>query len=107
MINEVDYAGNGKINYSEFLAATIDTTTFFDEQKLRCVFSMFDIDGTNKITAQEMQYAFQKLGQNVPLSEIEALIKEHDQAKDGVIHFEEFKSMFNKQEVLSHAEISL
>ena len=24
MINEVDYHGNGKINYSEFLSATID-----------------------------------------------------------------------------------
>mgnify|MGYP000928581894 CR=1 FL=1 len=75
MIAELDYAGNGKINYSEFLAATIDTKTFFDDQKLRCVFSMFDIDGTNKITATEMHYAFQKLGQQVPLSEINDLIK--------------------------------
>lgn len=25
LISELDYAGNGKINYSEFLAATIDT----------------------------------------------------------------------------------
>lgn len=25
LIAELDYAGNGKINYSEFLAATIDT----------------------------------------------------------------------------------
>lgn len=91
MIDELDYAGNGKINYSEFLAATIDTATFFDEQKLRCVFSMFDIEGTNRITAQEMFYAFQKLGQNVPLADIEQLIKEHDTAKDGAISFQEFK----------------
>lgn len=31
MIDELDYAGNGRINYSEFLAATIDTATFFDD----------------------------------------------------------------------------
>ena len=28
MINEVDYHGNGKINYSEFLSATIDIKKF-------------------------------------------------------------------------------
>ena len=26
LIQELDYAGNGKINYSEFLAATVDTS---------------------------------------------------------------------------------
>ena len=31
LIKELDYAGNGKINYSEFLAATIDTKEFFDD----------------------------------------------------------------------------
>jgi len=25
LIGELDYAGNGKINYSEFLAATVDS----------------------------------------------------------------------------------
>ena len=25
LMNELDYAGNGKINYSEFLAATVNT----------------------------------------------------------------------------------
>jgi len=31
LIDEVDYQGNGKINYSEFLSATIDLNRFLDE----------------------------------------------------------------------------
>ena len=31
MINEVDYRGNGKINYSEFLSATIDVRNFLSK----------------------------------------------------------------------------
>ena len=31
MIKELDYQGNGKINWSEFLAATIDTEKFLTE----------------------------------------------------------------------------
>ena len=31
MISEVDYHGNGKINYSEFLSATINVRTFMTE----------------------------------------------------------------------------
>jgi len=39
LISEVDYQGNGKINYSEFLSATIDLHKFLDEQKLLAVFN--------------------------------------------------------------------
>ena len=50
MIKEVDYYGNGKINYSEFLSATINVRTFMTEQKMQAIFSQFDTDGSGKIT---------------------------------------------------------
>lgn len=62
LINELDYAGNGKISISEFLAATIDQKEFFNDARLRSVFGMFDIKGDNQITAEEMKLAFNKLG---------------------------------------------
>ena len=34
IINEVDYFGNGKINYTEFLVATLDVKAFMDDNKL-------------------------------------------------------------------------
>lgn len=34
IISEVDYFGNGKINYTEFLVATLDVKHFLDDNKL-------------------------------------------------------------------------
>ena len=47
MIDELDYVsgGEGEINYSEFLAATLDMNRLLDERKLKAVFSIFDTDG--------------------------------------------------------------
>lgn len=44
LVDELDAYGNGKINYTEFLAATIDVKTFFNDAKLKSVFAMFDTD---------------------------------------------------------------
>ena len=38
IIEEVDYKGNKKINYSEFLAATISVKRFLTEEKLQAIF---------------------------------------------------------------------
>lgn len=38
MIKELDYQGNGKINWSEFLAATVDTEKFLTDQRLQAIF---------------------------------------------------------------------
>jgi len=34
IIDEVDYFGNKKINYTEFLVATLDVKSFLDDNKL-------------------------------------------------------------------------
>ena len=38
IISEVDYFGNGKINYTEFLVATLDVKSFLDDSKLQALF---------------------------------------------------------------------
>lgn len=62
MIKESDYAGSGQINYSEFIAATIDVKKFLNDSKLRSVFSLFDTDHSGQITVANLHAAFQKLG---------------------------------------------
>lgn len=39
IISEVDYFGNHKINYSEFLVATINLDEFLNENKLMAIFN--------------------------------------------------------------------
>ena len=46
IIEEVDYKGNKKINYTEFLAATISVKKFLTEEKMLALFRQFDTDGT-------------------------------------------------------------
>ena len=93
MIKESDYSGTGQINYSEFIAATIDVKKFLSDTKLRSVFSLFDTDHSGKITIENLHDAFQKLGQEVPIKDLKSLMDKHDTKHDGCISFDEFKEM--------------
>jgi len=54
VLKAADTDGNGTINYTEFLAATIDAATFTRDSYLRTAFYMFDTDGSGKIDATEL-----------------------------------------------------
>lgn len=94
MISEMDYAGNGKINYSEFISATINVKTFLSETRLRAIFQQFDTDSTGFITEDNLYYAFQKLGQEIARPEIKKLISQHDLKRNNQLDYEEFRTMF-------------
>ena len=62
IIAEVDYFGNKRINYTEFLVATLDVKSFLDDQKLEAVFKQFDTDNSGVITQDNIVNAMQKMG---------------------------------------------
>lgn len=39
IIDECDYFGNKKINYTEFLVATLDVKNFLDDNQMRAIFN--------------------------------------------------------------------
>jgi Ca2+-binding EF-hand superfamily protein len=94
IINEVDYFGNGKINYTEFLVATLDVKHFLDDNKLQAIFNQFDTDGSGVITRENIITAMNKIGHSINQQELDQIMKEHDLKKDGVISFMEFKLVF-------------
>lgn len=49
ILNGADADGSGDINYSEFLAATMDEQIYLREDYLKTAFQMFDKDGSGKI----------------------------------------------------------
>jgi calcium-dependent protein kinase len=65
IIEEVDEHGNGKINYSEFLAATISVKQFMTEEKLWMMFKHFDVDDTDYISKENIKEAMHKLGKTI------------------------------------------
>ena len=50
-----DTDNSGTINYTEFIAATIDAQIFLREENLRAAFQMFDSDNSGKIDAKEVK----------------------------------------------------
>lgn len=51
ILRGADTDNSGTINYTEFLAATMDATTFLREAYLRTAFKMIDSDHSGKIDA--------------------------------------------------------
>lgn len=98
-MNEIDTAQNGKISYTEFLAATVDYKSVVTEQKLWMIFKRFDVDNTDYISKMNIIQAVEKLGHNITLEEVEEAIKKHDITYSGNINFTEFCLMLNLQEI--------
>ena len=74
MIDQMDYHNNKKINYSGFLAATIDIKSFLSDSRLKAVFNQFDTDSSGKITEENIYLAMQKLGREMDKAEIHDMI---------------------------------
>ena len=98
LIETLDYAQNDKINYTEFIAATLDVKSIIskDEKKLLGIFNTFDVDNTGYISKENMKVAFSKYGREITDDEIINVLKQHDKAQNDRIDFTEFKQMLEE-----------
>lgn len=92
MMKNIDFQENEKINYTEFLAATIDDTYLTDE-RLHGVFNTFDVDNSGAISVENMRQTFSKFGKEITADEIKEVLAKHDKNGQLSINFEEFKEM--------------
>jgi hypothetical protein len=88
----MDFHCDGKVNYSEFLAATISTINFNKEEKLWSAFKYFDTTDSGYITFDSVMDALKNSG--VIIDE-EALTQTFNelQKKGKKINFREFKAI--------------
>ena len=100
----MDYFGNHKINYSEFLAATLDVKVFLNEDKLNAIFNQFDTDNSGYISRENIVTALTKMGHEITQEELDDSMKKHDIEKNGVITKDEFKALFLDTSDLSYAK---
>ena len=86
----IDTDNSGVINYTEFLAASIDKKIYLQEDKLRDAFKLFDEDKSGKISKSEISKVlkFKKSG-----AEMTKLFEKYDLNGDGEIDFDEFLNM--------------
>jgi calcium-dependent protein kinase len=89
---QVDTDRSGEIDYSEFVAATLNRNQLLSRERLEAAFKVFDIDGNGTISADELKTILGR--QKVYDDEMWAgIIREVDQNGDGVIDMREFCDM--------------
>mmetsp|Transcript_78752 Transcript_78752/g.138974 ORF Transcript_78752/g.138974 Transcript_78752/m.138974 type:complete len:492 (+) Transcript_78752:39-1514(+) len=94
IIKDVDSNGSGTIDYTEFLAATLDRKSYLAEDVVWTAFRVFDRDGNGKITTKELHQVLAD-GEVAAVAQrdLAELMKEVDANGDGEIDFEEFMQM--------------
>ena len=90
IIEGLDCDRNGKIDYSEFLASSLDISICSNSEKLFEAFKIFDSNRDDMISADELRTLLVKEGNFLDLGMCEELIQQCDANGDGVINFCEF-----------------
>jgi len=98
LLKSADTDNSGAIDYTEFIAATLDAQTYMRNDYLRTAFEMFDRDGSGSIDKNELCQILQGEGMEglVPKDELMRYIQEVDNDGDGEIDFDEFLVMMEK-----------
>lgn len=94
LMEEVDSDGSGVIDYTEFLAATLDKKMYHQEDVCWAAFRVFDRNGDGKISKDEIAHV---LGDGnvstVAARDLAEIMQDIDKDGDGEIDFEEFMGM--------------
>lgn len=99
IIKNIDDHDTGKINYSEFLAATLTTKVKLDEAHLWTVFKRFDVEDKGYITEENLEEVLHWEGKDMSHYEAQAIYDEVEHKADNKITFEEFKKMMLDHDV--------
>ena len=91
IVKEIDIDGNGFIDYTEFILASMNKEKMLTTERLEVTFNLFDKDGSGKITAKELKEILEI--HDVEDSSWDNLIAEVDSNGDGGVDLKEFKDM--------------
>ena len=95
LFKALDVDHNGKIDYSEFIAGTLQRANYFRSDRLMEAFTNFDKDKSGKISKDELLVALK--AEKSQEKEIEKIIKQVDKNNDGKIDYNEFLALMQKQ----------
>ena len=89
----IDSNNNGVIDYTEFIAACMYSQDYSQEKQIKQAFQYFDKDNSGTISAEELRLCLQSEDQTLTDDDVEKLIAEVDQDRDGLIDYKEFLEM--------------
>jgi calmodulin len=94
LIHDIDVDGDGEIQFEEFiLLFSRSSKSNSADDDLKQAFAVFDADGNGKISKSELRRVMEMLGERLSEAQIDEMMREADENKDGEIDFQEFKRM--------------
>merc|ERR1711972_330688 len=103
IMEEVDSDGSGVIDYTEFLAATLDKKVYMSEDVCWQAFRIFDRNGDGKICKAEIRKVLcDDDVKNSAAKDIAELMQQIDKNGDGEIDFTEFMQMMRGGEATNN-----
>jgi len=95
LMEGIDVDGSRRIDYTEFLAAALDSRMYEEDSACWAAFQVFDKDGSGEISKEEILQILE--GDNIKNvmgnRSIERVMKDCDANADGGIDFQEFMRM--------------
>jgi calcium-dependent protein kinase len=97
ILEGVDVNGNGTIEYTEFLAATVDRSRCWEEGVCRHAFEVFDWDGDGRISRQDLARVLhnRRLSEAIG-AESKVIVDALESNGDGSLTFMEFCQILSR-----------
>ncbi|WFD30331.1 Calcium-binding component of the spindle pole body (SPB) half-bridge [Malassezia sp. CBS 17886] len=91
LLRENDASGSGLMEWEDFQRIMVERIGARDPlEEIQRAFSLFDDDGTGKISLRNLKRVAKELGENLDDEELQAMIDEFDLDQDGEIDEREF-----------------
>lgn len=91
----IDSNQNGLIDYTEFIAACLQSSSYLKENHLKAAFSFFDKDGSGTISRSELRQCLQSEDFAMTEEEINTMLEGVDADGDGEVDYQEFIQMMS------------
>ena len=96
IFHRIDLNNSGQINYSVFLAATVEKQKVLTQNNLWFAFHHFDVENSGYITEEGLVEVFHREGKKISREKIHEIMKDADPLNKGKISFDDFTKIMKE-----------